>query len=349
MKARGFRVLPLGPDGPEAWEKAEKLNAQWDAERKGQAAKRTWPDGTLGWLFDQYRKTNEWARKKPRTREEWDLAWKVIEPVFADIPVASIDYPTCDAFYAELDRSFSLHKKHRVFKILRALLEIGIAFKLIKENPTHRIANSAPAGRKEIWYEPEVKALIAKAKELGYRGLALAIAIAYDTQMQPVDVRQLTLAMKRRDENGVWFETKRGKTERDVYATLSKETEEHLNCYLAELPFAVPDDQPFIRNRSGHIYSKDTLGDDFRAVRNVLFPGDTRRMMDLRRTGNVEAIAGGAQPTQLAAKLANTLAQSNAIFGTYSPTQLQVVRQADEMRRAGRQKLVPLKARREQK
>lgn len=232
----------------------------------------------------------------------------MIEPVFADIPVASIDYPARDAFHAELDRSFSLHKKHRVFKILRALFEIAKAFNLIKENPTSRIVNSAPAGRKEIWYEPEVKALIAEAKRQGYDGLSLAIAIAYDTQMQPGDVRQLTLAMKRRDENGVWFETKRGKTERDVYAT-----------------------------------------PDFRAVRNVIFPGDNRRMMDLRRTGNVEAIAGGAQPTQLAAKLANTLAQSNAIFGTYSPTQLQVVRQADEMRRAGRQKLVPLRVRREQK
>src|SRR5690606_26559707 len=101
---------------------------------------------------------------------------------------------------------------------LRALMEVAIAFKLIHENPTHRIANSAPAGRKEIWYAPEVKALIAKAKEMGYSGLSLAIAIAYDTQMQPVDVRRLTLAMKRRDENGVWFETKRGKTGRDVYA-----------------------------------------------------------------------------------------------------------------------------------
>jgi hypothetical protein len=57
-------------------------------------------------------------------------------------------------------------------------------------------------------------------------------------------------------------------------------------------------------------------------VREVVFSGDTRRLMDMRRTGNVEAVVGGAQPTDLAAKLSNTLSQSNSIHETYSPVQL---------------------------
>jgi hypothetical protein len=83
----------------------------------------------------------------------------------------------------------------------------------------------------------------------------------------------------------------------------------------------------------------DTLGDDFRDVRECIFPGDTRRLMDMRRTGNVEAVVGGAQPTHLAAKLANTLSQSNSIFETYTPTQLAAVRKADLAREIGRRKL----------
>jgi len=65
-----------------------------------------------------------------------------------------------------------------------------------------------------------------------------------------------------------------------------------LDRYLEELSFTVPKDKPLTRNRSGHVYSKDTLGDDYRAVRELVFPGDKRRL--LRRTGNVEAMVGSA-------------------------------------------------------
>ena len=61
--------------------------------------------------------------------------------------------------------------------------------------------------------------------------------------------------------------------------------------------------------------------------------------MDLRRTGNVEAIAGGAEPAQLSAKLSNTLSQSNQIFDTYSPVQLAAVREADKARIEGRRRM----------
>ena len=74
-------------------------------------------------------------------------------------------------------------------------------------------------------------------------------------------------------------------------------------------------------------------------VRGVVFPGDSRRLMDLRRTGNVEAIAGGAEPAQLSAKLSNTLSQSNQIFDTYSPVQLAAVREADKARIEGRRRM----------
>src|SRR5262249_7410 len=93
---------------------------------------------------------------------------------------------------------------------------------------------------------------------------------------------------------------------------------------------------------------KDTLGDDFRDVREVVFPGDTRRLMDMRRTGNVEAVTGGAQPTDLAAKLSNTIAQSNQIFDTYSPVQLETVREVDKAREIGRRKLLATAVAREQ-
>ena len=153
MKAAGFRLMPLGPDGPEAWAKAERLNDEWDKHRESGGKAAVYANGTLGWLFDQYRTMGVWAKKEVRTREEWELAWEVIRPVFADVRVELIDFPACDAFYTGLGERFSLHKQHRVFKIFRALMEVAIGFQLIDTNPTHKIANTAPKGRKEIWSE----------------------------------------------------------------------------------------------------------------------------------------------------------------------------------------------------
>jgi hypothetical protein len=209
----------------------------------------------------------------------------------------------------------------------------------VSANPTHRIENAAPRGRKAIWLDAEVARLRDAAWEMGYRGLSVAIAIAFDTQMAPVDVRSLTLAMRVSDAKGTFFQTARGKTARDVIATLTSNTEALLDRYLADLSFALPVASPFIRNRSGHVYSKDTLGDDFRDVREVAFPGDKRQMMDLRRSGNVEAVVGGAEPAHLAAKLSNTIAQSNMLFDTYTPVQLAAVREADKARIKGRRRL----------
>jgi hypothetical protein len=349
MKALGFRVMALGPHGPEAWAQAERMNAEWDKARAaGASAVKHYERDTLGWLYAEYRKMGVWRKKESRTREEWELAWTVIEPIFADILVTEIDFPACDEFYTGLEQKFSLHKKHRVFKIFRALLEVAIGFKLIKTNPTHKIANTAPKGRSEIWSELEIIALRDKAWALGYRGLAVAIAIAYDTQLAPVDVRLLTPRMRVADHEGVYFNTARAKTERKAIATISKDTELLIDRYLADLPFVLPADQPFIRNRSGHVYSKDTLGDDFRDMRQIVFPGDTRRLMDLRRTGNVEAVVGGAQPAHLGAKLSNSISHTNEIWDTYSPVQAEAVREVDKARKIGRSKLLAAAVAREQ-
>lgn len=70
-----------------------------------------------------------------------------------------------------------------------------------------------------------------------------------------------------------------------------------------------------------------------------LLPGDKRMMLDFRRSGSVEAVAGGVEGTALSAKLANSLAQSKKLEQTYVPVQVEMVRIADDARRAGRQKL----------
>ena len=76
-------------------------------------------------------------------------------------------------------------------------------------------------------------------------------------------------------------------------------------------------DALLFRNRSGAPYSKDTLGDDFREIREmVLGPEDDRQLADLRRSGTVEAFAGKADPASVSSKMANTLSASNRLHNS---------------------------------
>jgi hypothetical protein len=62
---------------------------------------------------------------------------------------------------------------------------------------------------------------------------------------------------------------------------------------------------------------------------------DTRRIMDIRRSGAVEAAAGQADPAALAAKMGNSIDKSKALQNTYLPKRAATVRLADEARRRG--------------
>jgi hypothetical protein len=61
------------------------------------------------------------------------------------------------------------------------------------------------------------------------------------------------------------------------------------------------------------------LADDFGTLREAIFPGEKRRLMDMHRSGTLEAIAGGAEGFALAAKMANSIEHSNALHRTYAP------------------------------
>jgi hypothetical protein len=198
--------------------------------------------------------------------------------------------------------------------------------------------NPAPQPRQDMWSEGEAVRLVKGAWRAGYRSLAACLAIAWDSQLSPVDARSLKANQLRRDPVGSWFEVARAKTGRAAKATVSARAERVLRAYMDSLGVDLVG--PIFRNRSGRPYTKDTLSDDFRAVRAILFgPGETRQIADFRRSGATEALAGNVPPEKLSSKMANTLSASNRLHRTYAPVQLASVRDADDARRVGRAKL----------
>jgi hypothetical protein len=71
----------------------------------------------------------------------------------------------------------------------------------------------------------------------------------------------------------------------------------------------------------------------------ICVPGRSAPLMDMRRSGVVEAVAGKADAISLAAKLANPIGRSNTPHKTYAPVDIEAVRNTDEARLRSRRRM----------
>jgi hypothetical protein len=359
MRALGFYSVPLGQDGPDAWARAEQWNDRWDKTRHGEAPSpamvaadnlsperseelTVYPPRALGEAFRRYRRTDEWSAKAPRTREDWWRGWKRVKPIFGDCDPRTVTLEDLSAWRKAIEETVSLREAHRCLKIWRALWKVAAAlgYCVRDADPSLGVRNRAAPGRSATWAEGEVARLYKRAFRDGYHGLAAVIAVAWTTQLSPGDVRALRASQLARNAAGAMFFTERGKTGTPVGGALSNRALAALEAYIAGLGAELHGEAYIFRNRSAVPYSSDTLGDDFRDIRRLVF-GDReqRTLADFRRSGAVEAIAGGANAEQLAHAMGNTLSASNALFATYVPVNQATLRTVLEARRRGRSKL----------
>lgn len=359
MKRLGFHAVPCGTDGPDAWATAEEWNRRWDRTRRGEEPSpamaaadnlspfnleelTVYPSRSLGEAFRRYRRTAEWSSKAPRTREDWWRCWRHIKPVFGDCNPRTVTLEDVSAWRQAIEETVSLREAHRCLKIWRALWKVSavLGYCMRDADPSLGVRNRAAPGRSATWTEGEVARLYKRAWRDGYQGLAAVIAVAWSTQMSPGDVRALRASQLARGGAGAIFFTARGKTGVPVGGALSDRALAALEAYIATLGVELHGDAHVFRNRSGAPYSSDTLGDDFRDIRARVFgERDKRTLADFRRSGAVEAIAGGARAEELAHAMGNTLSASNALFATYVPVNQATLRTVLEARRKGRRKL----------
>ncbi len=360
MRRLGFSSVPLGLDGPDAVKLAEEWNLRWDRARSGVTlapaladaanlspdraeALTIYPPRSLGAAFREYRLTHEWARKAPRTREEWYRAWRWIKPVFGDTDPRTVRLSTISDWRQAIADSVSVGEAHRSLKIWRALWKVAAALHYCARDadPSLSVVNTAPQGRSQTWSEGEAARLAKQAWRMGFCGLAAVIAVSWDTQLAPQDVRDLRASQMATAGAGQVFFTERGKTGKPVGGLLSARTLAIVAAYVEQLGLELLDEAHIFRNRSGRPYSKDTLGDDFRDVRAALFGPDERRRLghDFRRSGAVEAIVGDATPAALSHAMGNTLSVSNTLFRTYVPVRAETIRSVRDARLKGRGKL----------
>lgn len=343
MRKHGLEARCLGVNGPEAWAEAHRLYEDWLRIRRGETPVaeigKAYPPGSIGHAFDRYRRTDAWRKKAAATRtKDWEWSWRFIDPPFGDVDPATVQVEHMEALYAQVLSAKGLHTAHRLIKTWRALWKAMASMGYCKADadPSKIIRNTAPKGRAATWRPGEVARIGKEAWRQGYKALAAMLAVAWDTQFSPVDVRTLKAGQRFHDGEGSFFKTSRGKTGQDVIGTLTRRAERILKAYLATLAAEPVGEALLFRNRSGQPYTADTLGDDFRHVREIVFPGDNRVLLDIRRTGAVEALAGGADPGAMAAKMGNSIDHNKELQKTYLPTQVETVRLADDARKQGR-------------
>jgi hypothetical protein len=134
----------------------------------------------------------------------------------------------------------------------------------------------------------------------------------------------------------------RQKTGKPIVGTLSRRTERLAKAHLSR-KFGDADVLPdtlLFRTREGSPYSKDLVSKDFRKVRATVFGRNERRqLLDFRRSGAIEALAGDVEPGALANKMGNSIDDNKALQDTYLPAKVAVVRIADKARMVGRRRL----------
>lgn len=357
MIEAGFAPIPCGIDGPDAWRVAKEWEDRWQAYRRGEdrsEAARRYPIDSVGDAFERYRKTDSWASRAPRTREDWERGWNYIEPIFGDQPPLAVTFELLDEWYHTLLRNNGADVAYRAMKTWRSLYTVMAGMRLCPagQDPSAAIRRRAQHRRTETWSEGEAVRLVKGGWRAGYKGLACIIAIAWDTSFAPVDVRTLTPSQAMQAGNDWGFLTQRAKTGETVFGTLSRRTQRMALAYIESLGVTLLDDAPIFRSRgytpgskggrprAGVPYTKDSLVDDFADLRQIVFgPDEKRRLMDLRRSGAVEANAGGGSVESIAAKMGNSIDQNKSLQKTYMPVNLPAVRAADDARRKGRKLL----------
>ena len=359
MRSYGFQIVRCGADGPEAWALAADWNRRWQAVRQGNApapvnldklsrdaaeVARRYPPGSVGAAFQVYIRTPEWDARASLTRNKiwWPASYR-IRDMWGDVSPNTITFEMMSRWRAALEKKHGRDVAHKTLRVWRSFWKIMLGMKVANTaDPTTGIRNRASAPRWQRWTEGEAVRLVKTAWRGGYHGLACIIAIAWDTTFSPVDVRTLAARHQATSGGHLIFDRQadgRAKTGRAAIGTVSRRTERLVALYLERLAIELHPDAVLFRNRSGNVYGRESLAHDFAAVRTATFPGDDRRLMDIRRSGAVEAIAGDAGPLGLSAKLANSIGRSNTLHKTYAPVDIEAVRNADSARLKGRRSI----------
>lgn len=106
-----------------------------------------------------------------------------------------------------------------------------------------------------------------------------------------------------------------------IRSEVTKRAAKVIDAYLADRT-VIDLEKPIFRTRRGAAYTKNSLAEDFRDIRTPVFPDDSRKLSDMRRSGALEAAAGQVDPKALSDVMGNDIDKSRFLQKTYQPSQI---------------------------
>ena len=331
MREAGLRSEALGTDRGAAYDRADALNDAWDAIRRGNPVVVEAPaaHGTLERFVQDLRRSAEYRDKSKATQDELEYALKTILATFGPTKLKAIQPSHVEIFYGALRAHGSVHRAHRHMKWLRYLLNRAIRLGQLDRNPAMAVRVTRPPPRDTVWKPNQVEQAIAAAHREGQHAIGLALAVAYDTGLRPVDIRNLTHAQIEPDRLAL-IQAKTGKV---THLPLLRETRQAIDDYVAAMALAPLPNAVLLRTRRGRPYTKDYLAKGIRRVLRAAGVPDAVRLSDLRRTASKERAEAGATEAEIAAAGGWSIERGSQILDVYNPRTLELARNAQDKRR----------------
>jgi hypothetical protein len=214
LRAEGWLPERLSDDEFAAMARAEVLNTDVDAWRRGEAAPsapaavkaraKKAPPGTVAALIADYKASRFWTKlAASTTRRSYEWALDAIQAWAGDQPARGITAPAVQAFYeAQLRRVEQQGPKRVVVetpakaaaavRVLRLLLQVGVRLGYLSSNPASRPGISLTRQREPLpWAPHQVVHMAAVADRLGWRSIGTAMIFNEWLGQREADVLKL--------------------------------------------------------------------------------------------------------------------------------------------------------------
>ena len=311
--------------------------------REEAEAARLYPRGSVGAAFQSYIRTREWCGLAPSSRMKvWWPAWFRIRAMWGDVDPNSISFRDDVRMARELEKTHGRGVAHKTIKTWRALWTVMRGMKIARgDDPTFGVRNKAPQPRSERWSEGEAVRL---PKALGgpgtsdWRASSPSRGIPHFARRRADAARPPPEEQQRRDDfRPRWKDGRR----RDAPLSARSATDRAAGVNLSCRPRcrAAPR-RVSVSHALGGALSGSHLAHDFAEVREIVFPGDHRRLMDMRRSRRGRSDrAEPARPGSFPQRWRTRSSRSNVLHKTYSPVDLASVRSAGAARLRGRRRM----------
>jgi integrase len=295
LRLAGWRNHTLPEDRAAAMAKAESLNLEVDAWRRGEVApnapaaavrrSRRMLAGSVEALIQDYKASRFWLSLAERTRREYSWALELIAKWAGDMPARAITPPAVQAFYAgQMRRVEGEGKARRVVetparaaaavRVLRLLLTVGerLGYLSPGSNPAARPGLVMRRQREPVlWSREAVAHMAAVADRLGWRSIGTAILLNEWLGQREADILSLP---PWREEGGA-IVLRQGKTGRRVVLPLHlvPHLVERLKAEAARADAVRGLSQMLVHDRTGRAWNEHTFRHCFAAIREAAATG----------------------------------------------------------------------------